>query len=379
MLLSAQKNLAMCALALLLAACGGNAADDDAASDQQGNALQPTIWTSEGRALNSCSVTPGCTSNPHAPFYSVLRVAPADGEVLSGKVRLEVHGNEQANIEVLPAVGYLPRHGVFNISGDTTLAWLDLDTTTLPNGPVQVRISAFNVPAGMPGAIEIVTMPARTWIIDNPVAPPSDFSAHVTAAPDNGAVVSGITRMALRGSGIANAELLPARGFSPRLGVFNVSPDGTYAWLDFDSKTLPDGVRDVRISAFSAAEGQPGAREIVVMPARQWELRNGSDGSFSAQVAVAPAHGAVVRGRTRIEVRGSGLENVELLPPQGYLPRLGAFQISYDKTYAWLELDTSTLPAGPLEARISAFNVPPGQSGVTEIVAMPPRQWNLRP
>lgn len=368
-----------CVLGALLAACGGDNADPALAGSQQGSVFQPTIWTSEGRTLNSCLVSPGCTDNPHAPFFSFMRVAPHDGSVLSGIVRLEVSGNDMANIEVLPATGYLPRHGVFNISGDTTLAWLDLDTRTLPNGPVQLRVSAFNVPAGQPGAVEIVTMPVRTWTIANPGAAPVGFNAAVTAAPSGGAVVSGVTRLELRGSGIVNAELLPAQGYTPRLGVFNVSEDGTHAWLDFDSKSLPDGVASVRISAYNAAEGQPGAGEIVAMPARQWLIGNGMDGSFAARVTVAPAHGAVVSGRTRIEVRGNGLENVELLPAEGYLPRLGVFNVSYDKTYAWLELDTTTLPAGIMAARISAFNVPAGQPGAVEILAMPARQWELQP
>ncbi|HJV84940.1 MAG TPA: hypothetical protein VJ698_05655 [Noviherbaspirillum sp.] len=366
-------------LIMLLAACGGDGGSGAGVSVAR---LLPTVWTSEGRALNSCSFSPGCSGNPYAPFFASASMAPTDGATLNGVVRLEVRGNEMANIELLPASGYTPRLGVFNITGDKTIAWLDFDTTTLPNGPLSVRISAFNVPAGQPGATEIVAMPARTWTINNIVAPPPGFSATVTAAPADNTVVSGITRLEIHGAGIANAELLPASGYAPRFAVFNVSADKTMAWLDFDSRSLPDGITDVRISAFNLEQGQPGAAEIVAMPVRRWDLRNGGAPPpatpFIASVTIAPVHGAIVSGRMRLEVRGSGIRNVELLPASGYTPRLGVFNVSFDQTFAWLDFDTSTLPNGILEARISAFNVPAGQPGAVEIIAMPTRQWEVR-
>lgn len=360
------------ALLALLAACGGGNTD----SNTSNSSLSPTSYTSEGRPLNTCVLNPICSGNPLAPFFAAASMAPTDGATLSGVVRLEVAGNEMANVELLPAAGYSPRFGVFNRSADGTRAWLDLDTTRLPNGPLTVRISAFNVPAGQPGAAEIVAMSARTWNISNSAPPSSTFSATVTAAPANGAVLSGITRLEVRGAGLANVELLPATGFSPRLATFNVSADRTFAWLDFDTRTLPDGVRDVRISAFNVTEGQPGAAEIVAMPARRWEWRNGLQ--FYAAVTIAPQHGEVVSGTTRLEVRGSGLMNVELLPVSGYLPRLGVFNISADRSFAWLDFDTSTLPNGLLDVRISAFNTLSGQPNAQEIIAMPARQWDLR-
>src|SRR5690606_24216820 len=144
--------------------------------------------------------------------------APEDGAQLSGIVRLEVRGVQMENVELLPASGYLPRHGVFKVSEDGSLAWLDLDTTRLPDGEVNVRISAFDVAAGQAGAREIIAMPARTWTISNPAISSSPFSASVSAAPANGATVRGTVRLEVRGNGIANAELLPASGYTPRLG-----------------------------------------------------------------------------------------------------------------------------------------------------------------
>lgn len=364
-------------MAILLGACGGNGSEDVAPQTR----VLPTVITSEGRALNSCSLIPECSGNALAPFFASVTMAPASGAAVSGLVRIEVHGNEMANVELLPANSYTPRLGVFNITGDKTVAWLDFDTTKLANGPLNVRVSAFNVPAGQPGASEIVAMPARTWNIGNAAPPAAAFAASVSSAPANGAVVSGVRRLEVRGSGIVNAELLPATGYLPRLGVFNVSADRTVAWLDFDSRSLPDGVRDVRISAYNVTEGQPGAREIIAMPARRWDLRNGSAppaAPFTATVTMAPVHGEIVSGRTRLEVRGSGMKNVELLPATGYTPVRGVFDVSLNGTFASLEFDTTSLPNGILDVRISAFDVPAGQVNAREIIAMPARQWDLR-
>lgn len=369
--------LAVAGIALLIAGCGGGDGTGMpvASSSTQ---LQPTVITVDGRLLNSCSFSTGCTGNPYAPFTVYSDPQPPSGTTLSGFVRLQVRGIELGNVELLPATGYLPRYGVFRLSRDKTTAWLDLDTRTLPNGPLNVRISAFNVAAGQPGAVELVAMPARTWNINNPVQPPQPFSAVLSAAPANGATVSGTTRLELRGNGIANAELLPATGYLPRYGQFNVSADKTYAWLDFDTRAIPDGMKDVRISAYNVTEGQANAQEIVAMPARQWNFRNGADPSFTAWVSTAPANGARVSGRITIEVHGTGMKNVELLPAGAYLPIYGNFVESFDGSFAFLDLDTTSLPNGPLNIRVSAFNVPPGQAGAKEIVVLPARQWNVQ-
>ncbi|HEY8607826.1 MAG TPA: hypothetical protein VIM12_11995 [Noviherbaspirillum sp.] len=367
-------------LATLLAACGGGGGPDiDAGGGGGGTSLRPTVYTLEGRTLNSCSLDPVCSGNPLAPFFAGVSQAPAAGATVSGVVRLEVRGNDLYNVELLPANSYLPRYGIFNITGDRTLAWLDLDTTRLPNGPLNVRISAFNSPAGQPGN-EIVAMPARTWTVSNSGTPSTTFAAAVTTAPANGATVTGTTRIEITGSGIANAELLPASGYTPRLGVFNVSADRTRAWLDFDSRSVPDGARGVRVAAYNVMAGQPGASEIIAMPARNWTISNGSapaPATFTANVTMAPGHGAVIAGTTRLEVRGTNIRNVELLPANGYLPRYGVFNVSADRTFAWLDFNSSALPNGLLDVRISAFNSAPGEPG-SEIIAMPARQWDLR-
>jgi hypothetical protein len=90
----------------------------------------------------------------------------------------------------------------------------------------------------------------------------------------------------------------------------------------------------------------------------------------------APADGGAPKGTVRLQVRGSGLENVELLPTGSYLPRLGVFTISADKTLAWLDFDTTSLPNGELLARIVAFSAPAGQGGMA-VEVMPTRRWYL--
>lgn len=99
--------------------------------------------------------------------------------------------------------------------------------------------------------------------------------------------------------------------------------------------------------------------------------------SFAATTALAPADGAGVSGRVRLEIRGSGIENAELLPASGYTPVYGTFSVSEDNTSAVLDFDTRSLPNGPIQLRVSAFNVPAGQSGAREIIAMSPRSWTV--
>ncbi|MFC7515263.1 DUF4214 domain-containing protein [Herbaspirillum sp. GCM10030257] len=98
--------------------------------------------------------------------------------------------------------------------------------------------------------------------------------------------------------------------------------------------------------------------------------------SFTAALVNAPADNAAVRGSFRLEVRGTGIENVELLPPSSYTPVIARFNVSADKTFAWLDVDTTTMPNGIMVARIVAFSAPPGQGG-SETTVMPARTWNL--
>ena len=90
-----------------------------------------------------------------------------------------------------------------------------------------------------------------------------------------------------------------------------------------------------------------------------------SQASFTAALVNAPADNAAVRGSFRLEVRGTGIENVELLPPSSYTPVIARFNISADKTFAWLDIDTTTM-----------LNVEGEALGeeIAEIQRQPPRQ-----
>lgn len=309
-------------------------------------------------------------------FTAQVSAAPASGTTVSGKVRLEVTGTNLQNVELLPAEGYLPRLGVFNISDNHTFAWLDFDSRLLPGGSAAVRISAFDAPAGQP-ADEIVAMPARTWTASNPPPPTGGMVGRPDAAPGDNSIVQGTTRISIVGNRMENVELLPAEGYLPRLGVFNIAADGSTAWLDFDSRSVPDGLQSVRVSIFSRPPGQPGASEYVAMQPRRWHFQNGASPDFTVTSTVAPLHGETISGVVHFEVRGSGIRNAELLPASGYLPRIATFNVSRDGSFAWLDLHTDALPAGALNARVSVFNVDAGQPDAKEIVAIPAREWTI--
>lgn len=140
------------ALCLLLIACGGGG----------------------GRGADSVSSGNGAqSSGDPAPsaFSANVTEAPADGATLTGTVALEIRGSGIANAELLMDSGYEPVLERFTVSADKTVARLNVDTRTIPNGPIRLRISAFDAPAGSTEASEIIAMPARSWTFDNSPAP----------------------------------------------------------------------------------------------------------------------------------------------------------------------------------------------------------------
>lgn len=97
--------------------------------------------------------------------------------------------------------------------------------------------------------------------------------------------------------------------------------------------------------------------------------------SFSAYLSIAPAPDAGLFDIVTLEVRGSGIRNVELVPPDTAGPVIARFDVLND-TVAVLHLDTRTMLNGVLAARIVAYDAPPGQPG-SSIEVMGPRQWRL--
>lgn len=110
-----------------------------------------------------------------------------------------------------------------------------------------------------------------------------EFTATVSIAPEDNATLQGTVRLEVRGSGIGNVELLPASGYSPVYVRFNISPDGTRAWADFDTRGLANDQYTMRISAFDTPPNTPGASEIVAMAPRAWNIQNTGDGPSSQQ------------------------------------------------------------------------------------------------
>lgn len=154
------KRISAFLLSFSLVACGGGGggSNDGQSAGGQGP-------TSGGNSSG------GQGASPPPAFSATLARAPADGETLNGTVTLEVRGSGIKNAELLPDTADVPRLGTFSINADNTVASLNLDTKTIPNGPVRLRIIAFNAPSGTAGASAITAMPARRWILQNDPAP----------------------------------------------------------------------------------------------------------------------------------------------------------------------------------------------------------------
>ncbi|HJV76710.1 MAG TPA: hypothetical protein VJ654_21030 [Noviherbaspirillum sp.] len=151
-------------LSILLVACGGGGGGGSTTPANNANSAD----TSGGSDTSGGTPTPPV---PVTPITATVTTAPTAGASLNGTVRLEVRGNSIENVELLPPDGYTPRLGTFTISADKTMAWLDFDTRSLPNGALLARISAFDKPAGSAGATEVIAMATRSWLLRNDPPP----------------------------------------------------------------------------------------------------------------------------------------------------------------------------------------------------------------
>lgn len=178
--------LTSCVMVLLLASCGGGGGDSTNTAgnspppaDSSGGGGNPPASPPSSGPIGGGDNPPtggggGDGSTPPPPpqeFTAQVTQAPADGERLSGTVLLEVRGSGMRNVELLPENGYVPKLADLQISDDGTLATLQLDTRVITNGGIKLRIVAFDQPAGMAGAREVVAMPSRTWLVSNPEQP----------------------------------------------------------------------------------------------------------------------------------------------------------------------------------------------------------------
>ena len=175
------------------------------------------------------------------------------------------------------------------------------------------------------------------------------------------------------GGGGSAAAPNNASGADPGTGSGTGSGTGTGS--DTDSGTGSDTPSGGNLPP---SNNPPGSGNDTASPGSDPSTPPPTTVPISATVTTAPADGASLSNTVRLEVRGNAIENAELLPPGGYTPALGVFTVSADKTMAWLDFDTRTLPNGTLRARISAFDRPAGSTGATEVIAMPVRSWLLR-
>jgi hypothetical protein len=161
-------------LLAVLSACGGDGGNPAAAS------ADASLLLASGKTVDApgLKIAEQKATSPKAqeqfdrlmPFHATVTVAPADGATINGTVPLQVAGKSMVRVELLPPTGNAPVLGSFSVSPDGTLASLQFDTGTLPNGVLLSRISAFDQPAGTT-ANEAVAMPARTWILMNDPEP----------------------------------------------------------------------------------------------------------------------------------------------------------------------------------------------------------------
>lgn len=174
--------IATMSLCVVLAACGGGGGDENTSSPANsstngsssgsGNTVSPS-GNSAGADSNTGSTdSVSNTASTPSTLSATVTQAPEDGSrFLSGTVRIDVSGTGMRNVELLPESGYVPTLSSFNISGDGTYAYLDLDTKLIPNGGIKLRISAFDQPAGTANPREVIAMPTRTWLVNNPEQP----------------------------------------------------------------------------------------------------------------------------------------------------------------------------------------------------------------
>ncbi len=215
----------------------------------------------------------------------------------------------------------------------------------------------------------------------------ANFSAFATSVPSDGATVSGTVKIAVQGTGIKNAELVPANSYVPIYARATVSPNGEVAWLDFDSTKVGDGPIRVRVLAWDQPHGAAQVNEIVAMSPRTWNIKNGNPptspsgppqpptSEFSVNRVFAPFAGSPIRGTVTLEVHGNNLQNVELLPSSRLVPILDRFSVDKTRKLARFELDTREFKDGPFDVRIVAWNQPAGSAQARNIVAMPARRW----
>jgi hypothetical protein len=234
-------------LSTLLAACGGGGGGSDSATatsnGQTGNGSGsgPTVPTTPTGSSGGSTSTPSGENG-----------TPAGGATDS-PAPTSPAGSSGGSTSTPPSANGTPAGGTTDSPAPTSPAGSSGGSTSTPSG----------------------TDGSPTGDASGGTTPPAEpFAAILTAAPANDSIVAGTVTLEVQGSSIENAELLPPDAYSPRLGVFTISPDKRRATLNFDTRSLPNGTLLARVSVFNRPAGSTGATEIVAMPTRTWLLRN---------------------------------------------------------------------------------------------------------
>lgn len=224
----------------------------------------PTSGTPTSPTGNSGSPT---ATPPASSFAASVTQAPPDRATVSGTVRILVSGSGIQNVELLPETGYEPLIVRGVVTGDNIGAYVDLDTTVIPDGQVTFRVAAFNTPPGQNGS-EITAMQARTWTVQNGAAPA--FSAQLVSAPNESAENHEPRYFEVSGTNLGNVELVSANDESIVYGRFTISDDKTRATLAWTYRTPSDDkvytTYQLRILAWDVPAGESGNKIEVMAP-----------------------------------------------------------------------------------------------------------------
>lgn len=148
-----------------------------------------------------------------------------------------------------------------------------------------------------------------------PSPTPVRLSALVTVAPEDGATISGIVPLEVRGTGMVRVELLAEIGGNPATyGRFTVSPDGTVAAFGMDTREMPNGpVIPLRILAYDKPDFSPGLISTTAMAGRRWIVRNGVTPKSRTEIRPTDAgcHPSILNFQREYDLTGVFEESVD--------------------------------------------------------------------
>ena len=203
--------------------------------------------------------TPTPTEPADTVRPSITLVSPAAGAVVSGTVTLRSLASDDVGVT-----------GVEYSSGTTLLgpavledgAWvLALDTTALPDGPLELVARAHDAAGNTEGGSTAVTVHNAP-----PPAPDTTAPRAAVVSPASGAVVSGVVVLRATASDDVGTTAVRFYAGSTLLGP-GVLVDGSWT-LGFDTRSRPNATYGVVAKAYDAAGN------VGTSPVRYFTVRN---------------------------------------------------------------------------------------------------------